>query len=181
MGLAAVHGLIRQHRGWIDVRTAPGEGAAFSIFLPVTSETPSADLPAAPPLQPAQPGATILLVEDEDAVRELVRELIESDGYRVLEAANADAALEDWKEHAAEIDLLFTDMVMPGSANGLELARQLLALKPGLRVIYTSGYSSDLFGGDVPLEDGVNYLPKPYLAHQLTAILRKALPAAATA
>jgi DNA-binding NtrC family response regulator len=80
-----------------------------------------------------------------------------------------------WHAHSGEIGLLFTDLVMPGGAGGLELSRQLAALAPGLRVIYTSGYSPDLFKGDVPLVAGVNYLPKPYLAQQLAAILRSAL------
>ncbi|HYR57878.1 MAG TPA: response regulator [Chthoniobacteraceae bacterium] len=79
-----------------------------------------------------------------------------------------------WDRNAADIELLLTDMVMPGSANGLQLSRELLARKPELKVIYTSGYSSDLFGSDVKLREGVNYLPKPYLSHKLTAILANA-------
>lgn len=175
MGLAATHGIARQHGGWIEVASALGEGAAFTVYLPVTQRTADPVEATPPPAAPGTTGVkTILLVEDDDAVRSLVKEMIEYEGYRVIEAANADAALRLWPAHADEISLLLTDMVMPGSANGLKLSRQLLALKPGLRVIYTSGYSTDLFAGDVPLVAGANYLPKPYLSQQLAAILRKA-------
>ncbi|HSI11172.1 MAG TPA: response regulator, partial [Chthoniobacter sp.] len=103
------------------------------------------------------------------------REVLDHCGYRVLEAEHGEAALEIWKEHSSEIDLLLTDMVMPGSVNGLELSQRLLAEQPDLKVIYTSGYSAELFGSDVQLEDGRNYLPKPYLSAKLTAILHRAL------
>jgi two-component system cell cycle sensor histidine kinase/response regulator CckA len=93
----------------------------------------------------------------------------------VLEAEDGDAALEIWKRHAHEIDLLLTDMIMPGSVNGLELSQRLLADQPDLKVIYTSGYSAELFGSGVELEDGRNYLPKPYLSAKLTSILHRAL------
>jgi signal transduction histidine kinase len=172
MGLAAAHGIARQHGGWIEVVSAPGDGAAFAIFLPVTQRIAEAD---GPPDKVAPAAKAILLVEDDDAVRSLVKEMIEQEGYRVLEAASAEAALKVWEEHAPEIGLLFTDMVMPGGAGGLELSRQLLALQPELRVIYTSGYSPELFTADLQLTAGVNYLPKPYLSQQLAAILRKAL------
>jgi len=108
-------------------------------------------------------------------VRSLVREVLDHSGYRVFEAEHGEAALEIWKEHSAEIDLLLTDMVMPGSVNGLELSQRLLAEQPDLKVIYTSGYSAELFGSDVRLEDGRNYLPKPYLSAKLTTILHRAL------
>jgi CheY-like chemotaxis protein len=98
-----------------------------------------------------------------------------SNGYDVIEAANADAALQLWPERREEIDLLLTDMVMPGSANGLELAEMLLGDKPGLKVIYTSAYSKELFASDVELREGRNYLQKPYLSSALTEILRQAL------
>ncbi len=124
---------------------------------------------------PTGDASTILVVEDDEAVRSLVREVLDHNGYRVLEAEHGEAALEVWNEHEGEIDLLLTDMVMPGSVNGLELSQRLLARQPSLKVIYTSGYSSELFGSDIQLEDGRNYLPKPYLSAKLTSILRRAL------
>jgi len=174
MGLATVYGITKQHDGWIEVITALGGGSTFAIYFPVTDRTP--DLPPALPTAstPAAQDHTILIVEDDGAVRELVKEILESQAYRVYEAENADDALVVWEQHAPEIELLLTDMVMPGSANGLELSQMLLAKKPELKVIYTSGYSSDLFGSDVKLRESVNYLPKPYLSSKLTAILANA-------
>ncbi len=175
MGLATVYGIARQHGGWIEVATAPGQGSTFEVFLPVTAATAPAAEPA--PIRPNVPRAqhTVLVVEDDEAVRDLVKEILLHHGYRVIEAEHADAAFPLWAAHAEEIELLLTDMVMPGSANGLELARQLLAQKPELKVIYTSGYSAELFASDVALEEGVNYLPKPYLTSKLTSIVRNAL------
>ncbi|MEP6671794.1 MAG: ATP-binding protein, partial [Chthoniobacter sp.] len=175
MGLATVYGITKQHEGWIEVATEVGKGSQFRVFFPVTDR-------AAEPLPvdthsatPANSESTILIVEDDEAVRSLVREVLDHSGYRVFEAEHGEAALEIWKEHSQEIDLLLTDMVMPGSVNGLELSLRLLADQPDLKVIYTSGYSAELFGSDVRLEDGRNYLPKPYLSAKLTTILHRAL------
>ena len=117
---------------------------------------------------------TVLVVEDDAAVRSLVKEVLVHHQYRVLEAEHAEAAYAVWHEHGAKIDLLLTDVIMPG-ANGLELAQQLLAERPQLKVIYTSGYSAELFASAQPLDEGRNYLPKPYLSAKLTAIVRAAL------
>ncbi len=181
MGLATVYGIVKQHEGWIDVATQVGQGSAFRIFLPVTER---ADEPATFPEAPIVSSgdeATILIVEDDDAVRGLVREVLDHSGYHVLEAEHGEAALEVWKLHSHEIDLLLTDMVMPGSVNGLELSKRLLAEQPDLKVIYTSGYSAELFGSDIQLEEGRNYLPKPYLSAKLTTMLTQALHREATA
>ncbi len=174
MGLATVYGITKQHEGWIEVITAPGAGSTFAVYFPPTDRMPD-PTPALPDASTdTSHDHTILIVEDDGAVRELVKEILESHDYRVYEAENADAALVVWEQNSAEIELLLTDMVMPGSANGLELSRLLLAKKPELKVIYTSGYSSDLFGSDVKLREGVNYLPKPYLSSKLTGILSNA-------
>lgn len=175
MGLATVYGITKQHEGWIEVSTAIGKGSQFRVYFPITDRTVE-------PLEtdhhcaaPSAAESTILIVEDDEAVRSLVREVLDHSGYRVLEAEHGDAALELWKVHWREIDLLLTDMVMPGSLNGLELSQRLLAEQPDLKVIYTSGYSAELFGSDIRLEDGRNYLPKPYLSAKLTHILHRAL------
>ncbi|HEX8312538.1 MAG TPA: response regulator, partial [Chthoniobacteraceae bacterium] len=118
---------------------------------------------------------TILVVEDDPAVRSLVKEVLLQNEYRVIEAESADEALMLWPAHRDEVELLLTDIVMPGAANGIELAEMLLGDKPELKVIYTSGYSGDLFTSDVQLHEGYNYLPKPYLSSKLTSILRNAL------
>jgi len=175
MGLATVYGITKQHDGWVDVSSEVGKGSQFRVFFPTTRRTAEALEEVVGHIAPIRDEATILVVEDDEAVRALVREVLDHNGYRVIEAEHGEAALEVWKQHASEIDLLLTDMVMPGSINGLELSQRLLAERPDLKVIYTSGYSSELFGSDVQLEDGRNYLPKPYLSAKLTNILRRAL------
>ncbi len=173
MGLATVYGITKQHDGWIDVSTELGKGSQFRVFLPTTDRPAEPPESAMFPTTPTGDSSTILVVEDDEAVRCLVKEVLDHNGYRVLEAEHGEAALEVWKEHGSEIDLLLTDMVMPGSVNGLELSQRLLAEQPDLKVIYTSGYSAELFGSDIQLEDGRNYLPKPYLSAKLTSILQK--------
>jgi PAS domain S-box-containing protein len=174
MGLATVYGIIRQHDGFIDVSTAPGKGATFTAYLPVTNR-PAEEAPAETPC-PAEPGArqTIFVVEDDASVRSLVREMLECYNYNVMEAESGDAALARWPQIRNDVELLLTDMVMPGDHNGLQLASKLLADKPGLKVIYTSGYSSELFSTDMELTPGRNYLPKPYLTGDLIDIVCKA-------
>ena len=128
-----------------------------------------------PAAHPSRGAYTILVAEDDAAVRSHVRDVLTHHEYRVLEAANAGAALEVWRDQRESIDLLLTDMVMPGSGNGLDLARQFLGESPHLKVIYTSGYSTERFANDVDLEEGRNYLPKPYHSNKLIDVLRNAL------
>jgi len=180
MGLATVYGITKQHDGWIDVATELGHGSTFRIFLPATDRIAEPVEPEFFIPEPTLREYTVLVVEDDEAVRSLVKEVLVHHQYRVLEAEHAEAALIVWKEHGAKIDLLLTDVIMPG-ANGLELAERLLTDRPELKVIYTSGYSSELFGSTMPLHEGHNYLPKPYLSAKLTTIVRAALePAGAT-
>jgi CheY-like chemotaxis protein len=175
MGLATVYGITKQHEGWIEVATEVGKGSQFRVYFPVTDRTEEPLDIALPEAVPIGIESTVLIVEDDEAVRSLVREVLDHSGYRVLEAEHAEAALAVWKERAREIDLLLTDIVMPGDCNGLELAKRLLAERPDLKVIYTSGYSAELFNSDIQLEDGRNYLPKPYLSAKLIGILHRAL------
>ncbi len=175
MGLATVYGIVSQHSGWIDVETALDKGSTFRVFLPVTDRVPedAALEPFAYDFNVSQ--HTVLIVEDDDSVRSMVRDVLEHNSYRVLEAENAIVASELWAANREEIELLLTDMVMSEGASGLELATALLEEKPTLKVIYTSGYSAELFESDVKLCEGENYLPKPYFAAKLISILRRAL------
>ena len=175
MGLATVHGIVHQHEGWIKVTTKHGEGSSFLVFLPVSPQENIAPPPSPEPEKLFGSGQTILVAEDDPAVRSFVKDVLLHHDYRVLEAENAERAFAVWRDERDNIDLLLTDMVMPGSANGLDLAQQLQGEVPDLKVIYTSGYSAELFASDVKLEDGRNYLPKPYLSHKLIDILRTAL------
>lgn len=175
MGLATVYGIVKQHDGWTEVDTAPGRGSTFSVFLPST------DLPIeVPSAESADPAVdlgnhTVFVVEDDAAVRSLVVEVLQSFNYNVIEAETGDLAISLWPQIRDDVDLLLTDMVMPGKANGLDVSRHCQGDKPDLKVIYTSGYSSELFGSNVKLKEGVNYLPKPYLSGKLTDIIQRAL------
>lgn len=118
---------------------------------------------------------TIFIVEDEPTLRALVRKVLERGGYSVLEAASGLAALELWSEKKPHVDLLLTDMVMPDGISGRQLAEKLKAENPGLKVIYTTGYSPELMGKDVVLKDGVNFLQKPYPPQKLVQTVRNGL------
>ncbi len=181
MGLATVYGIVKQHEGWIEVDTVVGKGTEFRVYIPVTDKPMVAE--DAPSFAPAAEHGnhTIFVVEDDSAVRALVVEVLQSYNYNVIEAENGDTAIAMWSGLRDQVDLLLTDMVMPGTANGLDVARHCLGNKPELKVIYTSGYSSELFGSNVQLLEGVNYLPKPYLSNKLTTIIRNALDPASIA
>jgi CheY-like chemotaxis protein len=118
---------------------------------------------------------TILVVEDEAVVRELVRDYLASHGYRILEADTGVRALELWKEHCGQIDLLLTDVVMPDRINGRDLAERLWEDRPNLKVIFSSGYSADVVGKEFVLRRGINYLQKPYPPHELARAVRACL------
>jgi CheY-like chemotaxis protein len=118
---------------------------------------------------------TILLVEDEMALRELARRVLIQRGYRVLAADSGAEALEVWRGATGKIDLLLTDMVMPGGMSGRDLAQRLVEEQPDLRVIYTSGYSVDLMGQDSTLKGDLVFLAKPYQSQELTRLVRNVL------
>ena len=171
MGLATVYGIVKQHEGWIEVFTDPGQGASFFIYLPVCG--PGTDTVRLKTVVPGGVKFTVLLVEDEPAVRSVMRQLLKHCGCHVIEAGDAREGYSRWSEHKAQIDLLVTDIVMPGGANGHDLARQLLDERPDLRVIYSSGYSADLFQQGSDLVPGRNFLPKPYDADSVFKLIKR--------
>jgi len=175
--LATVYGIVRQHRGWITVETELGRGTTFRIFVPASQQqTPVT--PQAEASGPAKGGReTVLVVEDEQPLRLLVRSILEHSGYQVIEAGSGVAALDAWPEVRDRVDLLLTDMVMPDGMTGRELAERLQAEKPGLRVLYTSGYSAEVVGEDFVLTEGLNFLQKPYHARKLAEAVRRCLDA----
>ncbi len=175
LGLATVFGIVKQHEGWIEVDSAVGVGTTFNVFLPASLE--SAKTSAAQAAAPKVRGGkeTILLVEDEEALREMAALILQKHGYHVLEAASGVKALAVWQERAAEIDLLLTDMVMPEGMSGRALAEKLLAEKPGLKVIYASGYSPNFDDLNFGLKEGVNFLQKPYHPRHLAQTVRDCL------
>ena len=177
LGLATAYGIVKQHQGWIDVESELGEGTTFRVFLPVTSEPAPADNDQ-PGQQTIRGGTeTILVVEDEAPVRELVCNLLASHGYTILQAESGQKALLVWKDNKDRVDLLLTDLVMPERLNGRELAEKLWAERPKLKVIFTSGYSADVVGKDFLLRTGLSYLQKPYAPQNLTLMVRNCLDA----
>jgi two-component system, cell cycle sensor histidine kinase and response regulator CckA len=175
LGLAVIHGIVQQHQGWIHVDSEAGRGTTFRIFLPCLPEIPAAK--SALPVTTAMRGGheTILLVEDDPFVRASLHGTLSQLGYRVVVAVNGVEALEVWKQHGDEIQLVLTDLVMPGGMNGKELCERLLKDNPKLRVIYTSGYSTAVAGKDLLLKEDVNFLAKPFQARKLAQTIRTRL------
>src|SRR5438874_598626 len=170
MGLATVYGVLKQHGGWIEVDTAPGRGTTIRTFFPLSKEgfvAASAKSESLPTESTPINNTTILVVEDEEMLREFVSEALGTLGYHVLSAANGRDALDVWAEHRDEIDLLLTDVVMPESISGRQLAHTFILDKPNLKVIFTSGYSSELFGSEFEREKEHLFLAKPYLPDRL--------------
>jgi two-component system cell cycle sensor histidine kinase/response regulator CckA len=175
LGLATVYGIAKQHGGWVEVQSQPGQGASFHIFIPTCAAAPE-PVPAPPDPETAKGGhETILVAEDDDDVREFVVEVLNSHGYKVIHANSGRKALEVWGETSEKIHLLLTDMVMPGGLTGRQLAENLLTKDPGLRVLFTSGYSPGMAGKDLTWLDGHDFLAKPYEPATLVQRVRSRL------
>jgi PAS domain S-box-containing protein len=177
LGLATVYGIVKQSGGYVLVESEPGKGAAFKIFLH-SLELGAEEVDRVVPLDEERPGGseTVLLVEDEDVVRNLVREILEGNGYTVLEARNGAEALDVGRRFAAPIHLLVTDVVMP-KMSGRELAERLLAIHPETRVLYMSGYTDGAIGQQGVLDPETEFLEKPFSFDTLAQRVRKVLDA----
>ncbi len=173
LGLATVYGIVKQHQGWVEVTSEVGVGTLFRIFLPGTAKAiDPVEKNTCPDVVRKGGHETILLVEDEPVLRELARVILQDYDYKVVEASNGVEALKVWDDHGGKIDLLLTDMVMPEGMTGRELAEELKLRKPDLKVIYTSGYSSEVMGQDLGLRD-IKFLQKPYPPPQLAQTVRE--------
>ena len=178
IGLATVYGIVKQHHGWVEVESEVGTGTTFKVFLPIAPDETVATPAAAPKFETINGGEeTILVVEDEASLLELVRKVLERYHYHILIASSGVEALRVWDEHEGRIDLLLTDMIMPGGVTGGDLAANLKKRQPGLKVIFTSGYSSELVGKDFGHGDTL-FLSKPYQPEQVARMIRDTLDAA---
>jgi two-component system, cell cycle sensor histidine kinase and response regulator CckA len=172
LGLASVYGIVHQSSGWIDVTSEPGRGATFAIYFPAARvEQRHPPAPAAV-LAPPRGHETVLLVEDEDAVRVIVGTVLRRQGYTVIESATPHGAIELFDRHAEAIDLLLTDVVMPGM-NGPALAQRLVARRPALRVLFISGYTGIL--SPEMQNPNVGFLSKPFQSSVLLARVQEML------
>jgi len=175
LGLATVYGIVKQAGGFIWVYSEPGQGTSFKIYLPAVDAT--AERTTAAATTPAPRGTeTVLLVEDAAAVRAVTKQILERQGYTVLEAPDGEAGLRLAQRHRGVIHLLLTDVVMP-RVGGRELAEQLARLRPDVKVLYASGYTDDSVVRHGILESGTAYLQKPFSPESLARKVRDVLDA----
>jgi CheY-like chemotaxis protein len=179
LGLSTVYGLIKQHRGWVEVESQPGEGTTFRIFLP------SLGTPLEQSLQPGgrasqatrshSPETIILLVEDEQTLRELARLFLEELGFGVIEAGTGSEALRAWEQNKERIKLVLTDLVLPDGLTGFELAEQLQRSRAELPIIFTSGYDAEKVRAELPRGQTFHFVQKPYRSETLADAIDEAL------
>jgi two-component system, cell cycle sensor histidine kinase and response regulator CckA len=174
LGLSMVYGIVKQSGGYIEVLSEPGAGASFKIYLPKVEVSCEAEEPAVAAPMKSKGDETVLLVEDEPSLRTLSRHLLEICGYHVLEAGTGNEAVRISNENSQAIHLLLTDVVMPGM-NGRILADELIRQRPGIRVLFMSGYTGQMVGQHGVLAEGSLFLPKPFTRDTLAARVREAL------
>jgi PAS domain S-box-containing protein len=177
LGLSTVYGIVQQMEGSIVVRSDPGQGAIFTLYLPLVKAAEDVSPPSDARDAQRSGTETILLVEDEDAVRRLAKRALEMNGYRVLEASHGGEALRVCEKHAGTIDLLLTDVVMP-QMSGAELAERVKPLRPDMQVLFMSGYTEDALGNHGVLAPETAFLYKPFTPDSLRRRVREVLDAA---
>jgi PAS domain S-box-containing protein len=175
LGLSTVRAIVKEHRGWIDVDSIEGKGSLFSVFFPACDVSTLQEVQEASVDSCMGGRETILFVEDDRSVRQLAASLLRQIGYTVFEAQDARTALALWKVHSESIDLLVTDIIMPGTPSGRELAGELLRQKSSLKMLFISGYSADVLHSVSDFPDGSSFLSKPISGRDLARNIRNLL------
>lgn len=174
LGLATVYGIVKQNDGMINVYSEPGEGTTLTIYLPrhvgSDKQTPATDHTE----QLSQGSETILLVEDESSILKTTKRMLEVQGYQVVPARSPGEAIRLAKDNAGKMDLLITDVIMP-EMNGVDLATNILSAYPNIKRLFMSGYTADVIAHHGVLDQGVNFIQKPFSREQLSLKVREAL------
>ncbi len=175
LGLASVHGIIASIGGYIDVESSPGNGTRFTLNIPSATSTPmdSDEVPAK--MSSEMEDATVLLVEDENSVREVVSNALRMKGYEVIEAYDGDSALRQFQLNSNAIELLISDIVLPGTLNGIQIARELTRRKNDLRVLLMSGYYKENANTHPSIPENVNFIAKPFTVIEFLLKVRDSL------
>jgi CheY-like chemotaxis protein len=169
---------VEQHHGWMQVESQVGKGTTFRLYFPVRANMEVSNaIPATPPAPESLPhgGETILLIDDENAVRTITGRLLQRLGYRILEAENGVAGLALWEKQREQIHLVLTDIVMPDGMSGYDVAEKVYALKPDARIVFFSGFNREANTGRINLIEGKNFLQKPFSGEALARLVRHAL------
>jgi CheY-like chemotaxis protein len=177
LGLATIYGIVTQSGGRVSLYSEPGVGTTVTTMQPATDQDAAARDRSVVQEQGGH-GEVILMVEDEDGIRAVAMRILTRRGYRVLAAANGPEALEIARDHAGQIDLLITDVIMPRML-GREVAQRVTAARPTVRVMFMSGYAEPILDSNANVPDGIILLEKPFTEQQLLATVRRALSSAA--
>lgn len=174
--MSTVYGIVKQSKGYIIVDSKPGEGSEFRLYFPVIDGVAEAVAPREPSVRPLRGSETVFVVEDEHSLRSVVGATLRANGYRVLDAQDGKAAIELAKDFAARIDLLLTDVILPG-VSGRGVAEQLRLSRPAMKVIYMSGYTDDFIANHGIIDPETVLLEKPFPITLLLRTIREALDA----
>ena len=176
LGLATVYGIVKQHEGWIDVTSQPGQGTSFHVYFPASDKAPAPEAATTSAAAEVSRGSErVLVVEDEPALLEIARFMLEECGYEVSAANCGMDALEAWEQSGGGFDLLLTDIVMPGGLSGLDLARRVQASHPMARILFTSGHALEEVQAELLTELQAGYLQKPYTLPRMAKAVRECL------